>query len=59
MEGEEGSRRTGDLSENPLLAHLVFVKMEDIMDKLKLLHYEADFCKKLRFKPFARYINKL
>lgn len=59
VEGEEGSRRTGDLSENPLLAHLIFVKMEDIMDKLKLLHYEAGFCKKFKFKPFARYVTKL
>ena len=55
MEGEEGSRRTGELSENPLLTHLIFVKMEDIMDKLKLLNYEAGFCKKLKFKPFSRY----
>lgn len=56
MEGEEGGgRRTGELSENPLLAHLVFVKMEDIMDKLKLLQYEAGFCKGLKFKPFPKY----
>ena len=55
MEGEEGGRRTGELSENPLLTHLIFVKMEDIMDKLKLLNYEARFCKRLKFKPFARY----
>ncbi len=58
MEGEEsggGSRKTGDLSDNPLLAQLVFVKMEDIMDKLKLLNYEADFCKILKMKPFPKY----
>ena len=54
MEGEDGSRKSGDLSENPLLAHLVIVKMEEIMDKLKLLDYEAGFCKKLKFKPFPR-----
>lgn len=54
MEGEEGGRRTGDLSDNPLLVHLVFVKMEDIMDKLKLLDYELGFCKKLNIKPFSR-----
>lgn len=55
MEGEEGSRRPGDLVENPLLAQLVMVKMEDIMDKLKLLQYESAFCKKLKFKLFSRY----
>ena len=54
MEGEEGSRKAGDLSDNPLLAHLVIVKMEEIMDKLKLLDYETGFCKKLKFKPFPR-----
>lgn len=55
MEGEEGTRR-GNLSENPLLAQLVFVKMEDIMDKLKLLHYEAGYCKMMKFKPFPKYV---
>lgn len=57
MEGEEsvsGGRRTGDLSENPLLTQLIFIKMEDTMDKLKLLQYENEFCKKLKFKPFSR-----
>jgi len=43
-----------DMSDNPLLFHLVVVKMEDVMDKLKLLDYEAKFCKKLKFKPFSR-----
>ena len=43
-----------DMSDNPLLYHLVVVKMEDVMDKLKLLDYEAKFCRKFRFKPFSR-----
>ncbi len=51
---EEGVRRPGDLAENPLLAQLVFFKMEGIMDKLKLLQYESGFCQKLKFKPFPR-----
>ena len=54
MEGEEGNRKALDLSDNPLLSHLVIVKMEEIMDKLKLLDYETGFCKKLKFKPFPR-----
>ena len=60
MEGAEegGGRRAGDLSENPLLAHLIFVKMEEIMDKLKLLDYEVGFCKKLKFKPFPRQVGQ-
>ena len=52
---DEGGRRPGDLGESPLLTQLVTVKMEDIMDKLKLLQYESGFCKKLKFKPFSRY----
>ena len=56
MEGEEGSRKAGNLSDNPLLVHLVIIKMEEIMDKLKLLDYEAGFCKKLKFKPFPRQV---
>lgn len=57
MEDEVGGRRPGDLAENPLLAQLVLVKMEDIMDKLKLLRYESGFCKGLKFKPLSRYNN--
>lgn len=57
-EGEGEGRRVGELSDNPLLAHLVFVKMEDVMDKLKLLNYEQGFCKKLKFKPFSRYTHQ-
>jgi len=53
MDGEEG-RRGSELSESPLLAHLVFVKMEDLADRLKLLKYETGFCKKHKFRPFSR-----
>ncbi len=53
-EGNENAPRL-DMSDNPLLFQLVFVKMEDVMDKLKLLDYESKFCKKLKFKPFSRY----
>lgn len=53
-EGGEGRERALDISDNPLLFQLVFVKMEDIMDRLKLLDYETDFCKKYRFKPLSR-----
>lgn len=52
MEEEEARR---DLAESPLLAHLVVLKMEDVMDKLKLLDYEKLFCKSLKFRPLPRY----
>ena len=31
-----------------------FIVMEDVLDKLKLLDYEASFCKEWGFKPFSR-----
>ena len=55
---EEVARKgsTLGLADNQQLAQLVFVKMEDIMDKLKLLNYEIDFCKNLKFKPVSKYV---
>lgn len=50
----EDKRGGGEGADNPLLAQLVVVRMEDIMDKLKLLEYERNFCKKLRIKPLPR-----
>ena len=57
MDDEDGASavtKGGDLSESPLLTHLLVMKMEDIMDKLKLLNYEKKFCKALKFRPFPR-----
>ncbi len=55
MEGEEDTRRGGgEPSDSPLLAYLVFTKMEEVADKLKLLNYELEFCKRLRLKPFSK-----
>ena len=39
----------------PGAAYHVFVIMEELVDKLKLLHYEQTYCKQLGFKPFSRY----
>lgn len=57
MEDEDNAR--AELSSNPQLAHLVFIKMEDLMDGLKLLKYETKFCKQFKFKPFPRYSSML
>lgn len=43
-------------TDDPLLSHLVLIKMEDVMDKLKLLNYEKEFCRKLKLRPIPRYI---
>ena len=42
-------------TDDPLLSHLVLIKMEDVMDKLKLLNYEKEFCRKLKLRPIPRY----
>lgn len=54
MEEEDNTGHI-ELSSNPQLAYLVFLKMEDLMDDLKLLDYETKFCKQFKFKPFPRY----
>lgn len=51
----EGAQKGGELSSNPLLAQLVVVRMEETMDKLRVLDYEKRFCKKLKIKPLPRY----
>ncbi len=54
MAGQEDTRRGGEPEESPLLAYLVFIKMEEVTNKLKLLNYEQEFCKRLRLKPFSK-----
>lgn len=55
MAEAEEVRRPGELTENPLLHQLIVVKMEKIMDRLKLMNYEEKFCKKFKFPPFPRH----
>eukprot|EP00731_Ephydatia_muelleri_P030340 Em0021g863a len=33
--------------------------MDEVVDYLKTLDYEKDFCKKLKFKPFSRYTGTI
>jgi len=35
-------------------AYQPFVIMEELLDKLKLLHYDDSFCRQLGLKPFSR-----
>ncbi len=53
MAEEEG--RGGVEEGGPGGAFQVFVDMENLLDKLKLLNYEDSFCRQLSFKPFSRY----
>ena len=54
-EMEDETRRGGEVADAPGLAYVnSFQTMEELLDKLKLLDYETDFCKGLGFKPFSR-----
>ena len=35
--------------------YMVFQEMEELLDKLKLLHYEESYCRQLGFKALSRY----
>jgi estrogen-related receptor beta like 1 len=52
----EDRRRGGDDEGEggPGAAYLMFVVMEDLMDKLKLMSYESSFCRQFGMKPFSR-----
>ena len=47
-------RRGDDADMSGAGAYQAFVIMEELLDKLKLLHYEATYCRQLGFKPFSR-----
>ena len=49
-----GGNDDGEASGGPGAVYQPFVIMEELLDKLKLLHYEETFCKQLGFKPFSR-----
>ena len=47
-------RREEGVQSGPGDIYQPFVIMEELLDKLKLLHYEDTFCRQLGFKPFSR-----
>ena len=48
VRGEEGEGGPG-------LVYMPFVVMEDLLDKLKLLHYEQEFVAELKMRPLNRH----
>ena len=42
----------------PGLLHHQFVVMEELVEKLKFLNYEFEYCRKLNRSPINRYIIK-
>jgi len=53
-EGEDDGAG-GEVSGGAEAAYQPFVIMEELLDKLKLLHYDDGFCRELGLKPFSRY----
>lgn len=51
---DEKKRDDEPTEQGPGYAYQSFVQMEEFLDKLKLLNYEASFCLQLGFKPFHR-----
>jgi len=45
----------GGETSGPGMLYQPFVIMEELLDKLKLLHYEDGYCRQLGMKPFSRY----
>ena len=45
---------SSDTVDNPALMHQPFVLMEELLEKLKLINYDVDFCHALHFKPISR-----
>jgi len=55
-DGKEGDGSAGgEASGGAVAAYQPFVIMEELLDKLKLLHYDDSFCRQLGLKPFSRY----
>jgi len=45
---------SSDTINNPGLIHQPFVLMEELLEKLKLVNYDVDFCHAFHFKPISR-----
>ena len=53
---ESATEVRGDEGEGgPGLVYMPFVVMEDLLDKLKLLHYEQEFVAELKMRPLNRH----
>ena len=53
---ESATESRGDEGEGgPGLVYMPFVVMEDLLDKLKLLHYEQEFVAELKMRPLNRH----
>jgi len=54
MADDGGNRGDDEAGGEAGTAYRPFVIMEELLDKLKLLHYDDSFCRQLGLKPFSR-----
>jgi len=47
--------RSSESVNNPALIHKPFVLMEELLEKLKLVNYDVNFCRALHYKPLSRF----
>jgi len=40
--------------DSPALIHRPFILMEELLEKLKLVKYDVEFCQPFRYKPISR-----
>ena len=53
----EEKKRGEDVEDGgPGLVYMPFVIMEDLLDKLRLLDYEQEFCRERNMKPISRLV---
>ena len=52
---EQATVRGEEVEGGPGLVYMPFVVMEDLLDKLKLLHYEQEFVAELKMRPLNRH----
>ena len=48
-----------EVEEGPGVLFKPFITMEDLLDKLKLLNYEAEFSSQMRMRPLNRFLAVL
>lgn len=41
---------------SPSTAYAAYVRMDDLIEKLKLLNYDVEFVQNLKMKPVNRYV---
>jgi len=47
--------QSSETIDNPAMIHKPFVLMEELLEKLKLVNYDIDFCRALHYRPISRF----